>query len=217
MKKFYLCVAFFSIAVCYGCLFVFRQLPAGELWSGYSVLYVHDSIPEETVFNTLSESGINEVTCLSNQFLPIDLKADSCEVSLIPLNPDSVDYLLKKSNYFFDRSHSYRLYYIPVFYKQKLNQTVQLISKKGFSGNCGIDTKSSYPFLIPLSVFLFSVFLFFYSKKRFLFGSLSLLPLSYSVSFPFLSSALSCFILNLIFYLFSNIYGRSDFINFIFI
>lgn len=203
-----------AITACFVSLFFFRQLPGGELWKGYSVLYVENKIPDSLVLNAFSEYEVKEYTCLSNQFLPTDLKADSCEVSLLSLNQEAVDYLLKRNNYFFDKSQNYRLYYVPVFYKNRLLQVVKsLKTSEGPNSNynSGVDTKSSYPFLIPIFTFLYGLILFIFSKKRKFFSFLAFLPVIYTVSFPFISSEISVCILLSYLFMFTNIFGRRDF------
>lgn len=195
-------------------MYFFRQVPSGELWSGYSVLYVPNEIPDSQVINSFSEFEIKEYTCLSNQYLPTDLKPDSCEISLLTLNQASVDYLLKRNNYFFDKDQTLRLYYVPVFYKSRLASCAAFLSKN--YGGVGVDSSSSYPFLFPLSVFIFSLLLFIYSKKKTLFINLIILPVCYTLAFPFLSSVFSSLLVLIIFFVIANIFGRRDFVKMVF-
>ena len=212
MKKFISGLWFLAIITTIACLWFFRTLPAGELWNGYSVLYVPESVSENFVLEELELCGVNEVTCLSNQYLPLDLKADSCEVSLVSLNPQAMDYLSRKNNYFFDKSGKFKLYYVPVFYKAKLSQAVNNMNRKISEGSCGVDSKSSYPILLPVFIFIFAVLLFVFAGKKILFGLLSVLPFLYTISFPFLSSVIASLLALVVLFLVCNIFGRRDFL-----
>ncbi len=216
MKKFYGIFSSILLLSCFLCLFFFRQMPGGELWKGFSVLYVPESVSDSDVQNSFGQAGINEVTCFSNQYLPIDLKADSCEIALMSLNQKSMDYLLKRNNYFFDKTHSYRLYYVPVYYKNKLNQVCSVLNRlpeaRNGQGKCGVDSKSEYPFIIPILAAIFAGLLIFFSKKKFFYAGLTVLPVLFTFSFPFLSSEIAVFILLVLLFLISNIFGRRDFI-----
>ncbi|MCQ2585505.1 MAG: hypothetical protein MJ185_07935 [Treponema sp.] len=212
MKKFISGLWFLAIITTISCLWFFRTLPAGELWNGYSVLYVPESVPENYVLEELNVCGVEEVTCLSNQFLPLNLQADSCEVSLVSLNPQAMDYLSRKNNYFFDKSGKYRLYYVPVYYKTKLSQAVNNMNRKVTEGSCGVDSKSSYPFIFPVFVFIFAVLLVVFTGKKVLLGLLSILPFFYTISFPFLSSVIASLLVLIVLFLVCNIFGRRDFL-----
>lgn len=199
------------------CLFFFRQLPSGELWKGYSVLYVPESISDNTVINALDNAGIPEYTCLSNQYLPVTLSADSPEITLLSLNQPSREYLQKRNNFFFDKNHDYKLFYIPVFYRNKLSAVQNTLNKNLTSkGNhCGIDSKSSYPFLFPILAAVFALILLLSSKNKKLFAGLIILPVIYTISFPYLSSVISVFIFLVYFFIVANIFGRRDFVKII--
>jgi len=212
MKKFFSGLSIFIILITVACLWFFRSLPAGELWNGYSVLYVPGTVSDSLVLEELDASGVKEITCLSNQYLPLDLKADSCEVSLISLNPMAVDYLTRRNNYFFDKSGQYRLYYVPVFYKAKLSQAVSSLNRKTSGGDCGVDSKTSYPFLIPAFALIFAVLLFCFSNKKILYGFLTVIPVLYTFSFPYLSSEIGVLLVLTVLFLISNIFGRRDFV-----
>lgn len=210
MKKLYSVLALIPVLACFLCLFFFRQVPKGELWKGFSVLYVPQEVPEDKVFEALNQFDVREITCLSNQYLPIDLKADSCEISLLSLNQDAMEYLQRRSNFFFDKNKNLKLYYVPVYYKAKLAQAASYLNKS-ISGYCGVDSKAKYPFLIPLFALVYAVLLFFFSRKKELYGVLAILPVLFTVSFPFLSSEISVLILLTVLFLLSNVFGRRDF------
>lgn len=204
------------------CLYFFRQLPSGELWRGYSVLYVPESVSDSTVVSALENAGITEYTCLSNQYLPVTLSADSPEITLLSLNQASADYLQRRNNFFFDKNHNYKLFYIPVFYKNRLSSVQNTLNKTvnnsvdGKKLYCGIDSKSAYPALFPVLALVFASVLLLFSKKKKLYAGLVLLPVLYTVSFPYLSSVISAFILLVYFFIISNVFGRRDFMKIIF-
>lgn len=208
MKKIVPVFCALSILITLICMALLRQVPSGELWKGYSVLYVPKDADDALVTGALDAAGIFDYTCLSNQYLPLDLSADSLEVKLLSLNPASMDYIARRSNYFFDKNHEYKLYYVPVFYKNKLT------SIKNSLKGAGVDSKSTYPFLFPVLVAAFSLILLLFSKKKNLFVFLCVLPVLYTFAFPYLGSVIGCLVLLVLCFVVSNIFGRRDFLKF---
>lgn len=185
---------------------IFRSVPSGQLWKGYSVLYAPVSSDDYVILNTLKENGVENVTSLSGQYLPVLYKSHSLEVSMIPLNPNASAYLTDRENYFYDKSKQYRLYYIPVAQKSELATCVIQLRERGIS--CGIDLSAPYPWILPVLSVVFFLFLLFLAKNRLLFFISSVLPAVFPICFPFLSSLSSVCILMIFLYALSNIVGR---------
>ena len=144
-------------------IFTFRSVPQGRLWKKYSVLYVTASAPEESVKKALSANGVDQYACYTNQYIPLALKEKSPEASLLRLSAKD-SYLTKRQAFFFDKSQAYKLYYAPAEYKAQLEKTAAALNQNKL--NAGIDSNSTYPFLIPLFVFIFSVILFGFAKNK---------------------------------------------------
>ena len=113
MKKYlpYISLCFIILSLVF--LFLFRQTPKGELWKGYSVLYVPENTDDGFIKDTLHQFDIIDFTCLSEQYVPTLFKNDSAEISLLKFNSNAAEYLNKRVNYFFDKSHSYKLITFP--------------------------------------------------------------------------------------------------------
>ena len=189
---------------------LFRQTPKGEFWKGYSVMYVSNNVSDYEIRSLLDSNGITDYSCLSNQYLPVNLSADSLEVKLIPFNNKAVDYLSKKENYFTDKTGCYNLYYIPVSFKNRINSCISKLNNGEVKA--GLDASSSYPFVFPSAVILLILFFTFFSKKKIMFFCSSIFSFLYSLSFPYLSSMIASVVLLFCLFVFSQIYGRKDFL-----
>ena len=133
MKNYLKIVCPFFIILCAASLFVFRSLPASKLWNEYAVVYVPSDSPDSYVQDSLAECDVHGAVSLSGQFLPINVTQDSIEYSLYRINSDSTDfaYTSERNAYFFDRTKNFRLYYIPVSEKPKINSLISSLSARG--------------------------------------------------------------------------------------
>lgn len=192
-------------------LVVFRNIPAGQLWEGYTVLYVPSDTNLQTVNGVLEEYGIKEYACLENQKLPIKLKVDSPEYSLLRINASNKEnqYLYSRNNYFYDSTKAYKIYYIPNIYKNDLNFSLRAFKADGIKA--GIDSSISYPYILPLIVLVLAVILIILSKKKLLFFFLSVLPVVFVASNPFYAAAIAVILLFLCLIVISNICDRKGF------
>ena len=146
-------------------LICFRSIPSGKLWKEYNVLYVPVNSDDSKILTALEESKINDVVCLSRQFLPVALNENSIEISMLRLNYGSkdYDYTSRRKAMFFDKASEYRLYYIPAEFKSNLSNAVNLIESYGIP--CGTDTSASYPWLLPLTAILLAGMFFLFVRN----------------------------------------------------
>ena len=87
-------------------LISFRSVPSGKLWNEYNVLYVPVDSEDAKVLAALESCQIQDVVCLSGQFLPVSLKENSIEISMLRLNYGSkdYDYTTRRKAFFFDKA-----------------------------------------------------------------------------------------------------------------
>ncbi|MCQ2578125.1 MAG: hypothetical protein MJ176_06305 [Treponema sp.] len=192
---------------------VFRSVPSGKLWKGYSVLYVPVETPDDAVLSCFSQTGIENVTCLSGQYLPVLYKAHSVEVSMISFNPEATKYLNDRENYFYDKSQNYRLYYIPVSEKNELSQCVNLLRDNGITA--GIDLSAPYPWIIPVLAVLFFLVLLFLAADKTAFGLSGFIYVLFNLCFPFLTSVSSSFIFMIFLFSISSLIFRRGLLDYI--
>lgn len=186
----------------------FRTIPAGKLWKGYNVLYVPVDAQESSVLANFNSLGIDEHYELSGQYIPLMFSTYSPEITMLRINStdEAFSYLVKRNNFFFDKAHDYKLYYVPSKYKSELGDCVSSLNKQGIKA--GIDGSASYPFVIPLICFAFALILFFFSKNRYVYGLSSVLFLVYIFCNPFYSSAVAFCLIVLCSFFISNIWLR---------
>ncbi len=181
-------------------LFLFRTVPSGELWSGYSVLYVPSSSSDLSVRTALAESGIEHTVCLSGQYVPAAYGASSVETAMLLANISApeFEYLTRRNSYFFDSSSGYRLYYVPSSYRGRIPGCISRLSDMGITA--GLDTSSAYPWVMPLVCAVFAVLLVFLSADRTVCAAASVIPVVYVFCTPFCTSAAAvCLLLVCIF------------------
>ncbi|WP_027727627.1 hypothetical protein [Treponema sp. C6A8] len=186
-------------------VFTFRSVPQGRLWKKYSVLYVAAGAPEESVQKTLSENGVEKYACYTNQYVPLVLKENSPEASLLRLSAKD-SYLTKRQAFFFDKSQNYKLYYVPSSYKAQLEKTVAALNQQKISS--GIDSNASYPFLIPLFVLVFSGILLGFAKNKVVYAVGAVYSVCFALCNPFYPVAASLIIVLLFFFVMSNLWKR---------
>ncbi len=189
-------------------ILLLKSIPSGKLWKNYSVLYVQKDCEDSLVISALEKAGINNVICLSGQFLPALFSENSVEVSMLRLNYDNPDfsYLQKRNALFYDKSEAYRLYYIPSEQKSKLTDAIRTLEAAHIQ--CGTDSDSAYPWLLPLIVFLLAGMLFVFVKNKLPFICGTVIPLVFIYSNPFYPVALaSCLIILCLFFI-ANLWKR---------
>ena len=101
-------------------MIIFRAVPATKLWAGYTVMSVPVETDAKLVIEGLEKCGCKAVICRAAQQVPLDLPQNSPEVSLAALGAGASDYLLRRNQFFFDKSGTLELYYIPDEYGKNL-------------------------------------------------------------------------------------------------
>lgn len=208
MKKFKSLLALLICLVCVVCLFLFRQIPKGQLWKGYSVLYVPVETSDQTVVNVLDELEIKNFICLSNQFLPLKIELNSPEYSMLKLNiqNDDFSYIYDRNGYFFDKNGDYRIYYIPSEYSENFSVLIKKLSEWNIPAN--VDSKTQYPVFLPIVFAILCVILCYFSKNKILFGSSVIFPILFVFFNPFYQVIFARCLLLIILFIVSNIWNR---------
>lgn len=189
----------------------FRTIPSSKLWKDYSVVYVQKDVDEAFVESVFNNVGCENVISGSGQFVPIELSAETPEVSMTLAKLDSSNYLVRRNSYFYDKHANYKVYYVPDEFSNKIDDAIYYFQSEGI--NCGVDASSSYPFFIPILLTIFVIFLFVKSSKKVLFACSCLLPVFYSFFIPFYSSVAAVCLLILGFYFMFYTWGRKDVIS----
>ncbi|MCR5188615.1 MAG: hypothetical protein K6C97_06730 [Treponema sp.] len=208
MNKYIKIASAFVFLITLFLLSFFKSIPSGKLWQEYKVLYVPVQVEDYKVITALNESKISDYVALSNQFLPLNLKSDSLEYSMFKINCESKDYSYYKDRnaYFFDKSQSYRLYYIPSEYEKELNDCLDLLNSNNIEA--ATDANSTYPWILPLIILTVIIILSLFSKNKLLFILASVPSFTYIFSNPFYPLALAVILLELCLFFISNIWAR---------
>ncbi|MBP5465389.1 MAG: hypothetical protein J6Y13_09495, partial [Treponema sp.] len=165
-------------------LFAGRNVSITQIWKGYRVLYVPESVSEESVLAVLAETGCRDVISLSGQRQPLSTKFFS---SLL----GSSSYLDDRLGYFRDADGDYRLFYIPDSYEKESEAAVNRLVRDQHL-HAGLDAKEQYPFVIPLIVLGLYAFLLVLSLKRFYFALTCFFSLLLVFAQPFYCVACGC-------------------------
>jgi len=215
MKK-YICIAAPIISLlCILTVFSFRSLPASKLWNQYAVVYVPVETSDQLVLKAISASEITGAVTLSGQILPVNTSKNSLEYSIFTFNKDNPDfaYSQRRSAYFFDKTQSYRLYYIPSQEKSKISTLLNILSSNGIKG--GADISASYPWLLPVISILLLIILSLFSKNPVFFLLSSFLPILNLFCNPFYQMAeANCLIMLCLFFI-SNVWQRKGAISYL--
>lgn len=208
MKKYKGLIALFFSLVFIFIIFLFRQVPAGKFWEGYSILYVPVQSSDQIVIDALTENKIEGYISLSNQFMPLKISEKSPEYAMLLINKNlkEYSYLYDRNKYFFDKDNTYRVYYIPESYKSKLPSVLNYLAKWNISGN--IDSDTAYPWILPAVCLVLAVLLGLFSKNRIPYYSAAVFPVVFVLCNPFYPAALSSCLLFLIILFISNIWRR---------
>lgn len=202
MKLFYKVAAPIIFLLSLFLFFSLRTMPQGKLWEDYSVIYVPVKTSDSLVVSILNECEIKNYVSLSNQYLPVALSSSSLEISMFNLNRDNpaYSYYKNRDSYFYDKSRTYRLYYIPKSQQNKIEKCYSLLSQNGV--DYGTDSQTSYPHivLVILGVAVFILTLFSKNKNLFILSVVA--PFLFFVYNPFFPVAISsCLILIICFYI----------------
>lgn len=191
-------------------IFCFRSVPKGQLWKNYIVLYADKESDNSKVMDALESAGIKNTVTLSNQFLPAALSENSIEISMLRLNYKNPDfsYLTKRNSFFFDKSEQYRLYYIPIEYKQNIGSCLHILNSQKIT--CGTDADSSYPYIIIAIIIILSGILFYFTINKIPFACGIIVPLIYLLCNPFYPVALSSCLIILCLFFIANLWRRKD-------
>ena len=189
------CMLIIAVMLCAG-----RNVSITQIWKGYRVLYVPESVPEESVLAVLSDAGCGGVISRSAQRLPLSTKFFSTLLG-------SSGYLEDRLGYFRDADGDYRLFYIPDTYEKESEAAVNRLVKEQHV-NAGLDAKESYPFMLPLIVLALYIFLFVLALKRLYFALPGLFPLLLACSQPFYCVACGCCFLLFAIFLVNRVWGR---------
>lgn len=189
-------------------ILVFKTVPSGKLWKDYSVLCVPVSTDDSVVMAAINKSGIENTVTQSGQFLPISLSEDSIEISMLRLNYNSpvYSYINKRSLMFYDKSSTWRLYYIPARYSSEITEVMKQLKGQGIE--CTKDSSADYPWLLPVIALLLAVMLFLFVKHKVSFICGSIIPLIFLYSNPYYPVATAICLLLLCLFFVSNVWRR---------
>ena len=192
---------------------IFKNLPTGKLWNNYAILYVEKETSDSLVSQCLIENGIQEFISLNNQFLPVRFSLFSPEVSYFQSNIDNpaFSYIKNRNAYFFDKSKTYRIYYIPAEYKNKLNKVVKDLS--GYNKFSGLDSSLSYPFVLPLLICLIFLLFTLFSRHKILFILSAIQSILFIFCNPFYQLGIAVIINLLVLFMISNLWRRNGIFN----
>ena len=182
------------------CIFTGRNVSISQIWKGYRVLYVPESVSEDSVLAVLSDVGCSGVITLSAQRIPLSTKFFN---SLL----GSSSYLEDRLGYFRDADGDYRLFYIPDTYEKESGEAVNRLVRD-LHLNAGLDTKESYPFMVPIIVLALYIFLCVLSLKRFYFALPGFFSLLLVFSQPFYCVACGCCFFLFALFLANRVWGR---------
>lgn len=206
-KLIYILCSLLSLLV----IFTFRSVPSGQIWKKYNILYVARNADQNAVASVFSDLGIDDYVSLSNQYLPVNLSKHSPEISMMKIEGND-SYIEKRDAFFFDKSQNYMLYYVPVNYKSRLEDAYNHLANKKIK--CGLDTNSSYPFLIPFFVIIFAALLFMFAKNKWVYAIGSAFSIVFVLCNPFYSVATALILIHLFLFLLSRLWNREGLFSF---
>ena len=193
------------------CMFFFRKVPSSRLWQSYDVIYIDSSFPESTVLEYLEKYSCYGTISKSNQRIP--------DVTLFaPVQPSSVNgspYLEDRNKYFSDKDKLYSIYYVPSKERSAAISAIRnLITETGVSG--GFDSGTSFPLICPLVVLLIAFLFFLNAENKKAFILPAVLPVLYTLAFPFYVCAAAAALLLLPLFLVQKILFRQHFFKAVF-
>lgn len=179
----------------------FRLIPVNSLWKGYSVLYVPAATDNKIVTSCLEKSGCKDFISLYNQKLPF------ISPFLSVTSGKNNSYLLSRNNYFFDKDKSFVIYYIPENQKVHLEKAVSILLDN-YQISSGVDSKSQFPWIIPLVSLILSLFFLYFSKFKIVYTLSIFMPLVFAFCFPFYSNSASVCLVLYGFFLVQKVWRR---------
>ncbi|MBR5402294.1 MAG: hypothetical protein IK102_10865 [Treponema sp.] len=188
--------------------FLLRSMPKGTNWNDYKILYIQNNAPLTLVNNIFDQNGIKDYVSLDNQRVPIMLKKNSIEESMLRVNLNDISnrYLALRQNYFYDSTGKYMLYYIPSYCEKGIDKALGAIQKAGYEA--GLDASIPYMWLLPVIFFVLVIILTVFAQNKLLFFMSSILPVAYITCNAFHAAAIAAIILELAILLFTNMYKR---------
>lgn len=191
-------------------LLICRKVPSGKLWKNYSVICVPAASSDSLVMAAIEEAGIKNAVALSGQYLPLALPENSIEIAMLRLNYSSSEYayINQRKAIFFDKSQTYRLYYIPQQYSAETSTLIKLLEAQGIA--CIKDSSASYPWLLPVIVLLLALMLFLFVKNKLPYIAGAIIPVLYIWCNPFYPIATATCLLLLCIFFASNVWKRRD-------
>lgn len=181
--------------------FFLRSIPVAQIWKSYNVVYVENTVDEETVLRYLSEAGCSGVISLGSQTVPY-------VSDITPVVPHSVNsYLSERLAYFTDFSNQYRLFYIPRSFGSQAVRALDNLSRER-DAMTGIDGKQQYPWLVFVITFCVFIAFSFISKNSRAFMVSSIFVVFLSASQPFYPVAAAGVLYMLSSYLAQQVWNR---------
>ena len=201
-------IVFASLLACISAiiLVVCIRLPVSSLWKGYNILYVPVELEEQVVLQALESVGIEEVVSLSKQQQPV--YSTFAPVQSIVSTQHS--YLRQRENYFFDRSRQMQLFYVPTVAMDRAQVAVDFLQSLPGGLNTGLEGKTTYPWIVPLVVFLVFLILVVLSQAKSFMLTAGFFPLLFSVCIPSYSGASGAILLLYCFFLCSTFWKRKE-------
>lgn len=201
-------VLIFTVIITFTVTFLLRSVPHGSNWYNYTVLYVLNTAAAGTIEQTLEENGIKDYVSLGNQRVPIMLRRNSIEESMLRVNiqDESNAYLITRQNYFYDSTGKYSLYYIKSDQTKNLTKVVNDLAKNGIKA--GIDSTVAYMWFLPAVILILVFVLLFFAKNKSMYFFCAAFPCIYTFCNTFHAAALASIILILCIFLYTNIYNR---------
>ena len=187
-------------------LVVFIRLPVSSLWRGYNILYVPVELEEQVVLQALEAVGIADAVSLSKQQQPV--YSTFAPVQSIVSTQHS--YLRQRENYFFDRSQQMQLFYVPSESMEQAQTVVDFLQSLPGGMNAGLEGKTTYPWMVPLVVFLVFLILVVLSRAKGFMLTVGFFPLLFSICIPSYSGAGGATLLLYCFFLCSTFWKRKD-------
>lgn len=183
-------ITFFSLVV-------FRSIPSARIWKSYRVVAVDVNYSERFVTDALKGEGAKDVIYLSAQKIPV--AEDSLPIFSLALNSKiNGNYIFERQNYFYDKSKTHKLYYVPEKYERAATSVVGFLVKNGV--NASLDTEARLPWLAPIVCLIAFLFPLYLSSHKIIFLLACFFPILFPWSMPFYAVAISsCLLFPLMF------------------
>ena len=183
----------------------FRTVPMSQFWKGYRMLYVYsEELGESDILAILENNSCSSVVAAGRQRIPV----------LSPVAPvqanDADSYIYRRNDFFTDKNHRARVFYIPEDKASGLDRAIRELS--AFQGAvASTDGKSSFPWIAPLIACVFFAVLLSFSKRRLLFFSGTALFILFSFCRPLYTVSSAVCLYLFAFFLFHRFWLRKGF------